>query len=169
MADFSDGMDLSFLGSFAKAVGTYNAGNARKRALLAEAQIAEYQAQITRANTDQQVADSRLRAAGLFGSQRAQLAANGVDLGSGGALDILQTTVQMGEHDASVIRDNGTRREWAQRQDASINRSVADGMNPTMDAVSSLIGDAGAVNKAWYRWKKEGGAGEKPWWVGGGN
>ena len=152
-----------------KAVGTYNAGNARKRALLAEAQIAEYQAQITRANTDQQVADSRLRAAGLFGSQRAQLAANGVDLGSGGALDILQTTVQMGEHDASVIRDNGTRREWAQRQGASIDRSVADGMNPTMDAVSSLIGDAGAVNKAWYRWKKEGGAGEKPWWVGGGN
>jgi hypothetical protein len=50
-----------------------------------------------------------------------------------------------------------------------IDRSVADGMNPTMDAVSSLIGDAGAVNKAWYRWKKEGGAGEKPWWVGGGN
>ena len=46
MADFSDGMDLSFLGSFAKAVGTYNAGNARKRALQAEAQIAEYQAQI---------------------------------------------------------------------------------------------------------------------------
>jgi hypothetical protein len=163
MASFSDGMDLSFLGAMAKAVGTYNSADARKRALQNEGQIAEYQAQIARANTDQQEADSRLRAAGLFGAQRAQLAANGVDLGSGGALDILQSTQQMGAHDASVIRDNGTRKAWAMQQGAAVDRSVADSMNPLQDAMGSLIADAGSVNKAWYRWKKEGGTGPSMW------
>ena len=169
MADFSDGMDLSFLGSLAKAVGTYNSADARKRALQNEAQIAEYQAQIARSNTDQQVADSRLRAAGLFGAQRAQLAANGVDLGSGGATDILQTTQAMGDHDASVIRDNGTRKAWAMQQGAAIDRSVASSMSPAQDAIGSLIGDAGQVSKQWYKWQKEGGTGATPWWVGGSN
>jgi len=162
VADFSDGMDLSFLGSLAKAVGTYNTGEARKKALEDEARIAEYRAQIARSNTDQQVADSRLRAAGLFGAQRAQLAANGVDLGSGGALDILQTTQQMGDHDAAIIRDNGTRKQWAIQTGAQIDRSVADSMNPAQDAIGSLIGDSGQVSKAWYRWKKEGGG--NTWW-----
>jgi hypothetical protein len=48
----------------------------------------------------------------LLGSQRAQQAANGLDINSGSALDLQAETAGFGGADAATIRSNSLRRAW---------------------------------------------------------
>src|SRR5690606_41429657 len=52
----------------------------------------------------------------LAGSQRATLAANGVDVGSGTALALVDETYTLGEADALTIRYNAMNEAWGFRQ-----------------------------------------------------
>jgi len=57
----------------------------------------------------------QLDTANLKSRQRVGLAANGVDLGEGSALNILTTTDVMGEIDANTLEANATRAAWGYR------------------------------------------------------
>jgi len=124
------------------------------------AQVAEWQAQQGEKVGVSQEQASRLRTADLYGTQRAVMAANGIDLGEGVATDVLGTTKFMGERDALTIRDNAARKAWAARiqktnflNEAAFGEATADAINPWGSALGSLMGNAGAVADIYKQWK----------------
>lgn len=159
------------------AVGTFGAiqqGNAAKNA-------AEYQAAVDRNN--QQVAawqaadalergqeaerQQRLRAQSALGSQKAAMAANGLDLTSGSPLDILGDTAMYGELDALTIRSNAEREAYGYRvqsQNFSTNaqlsqmRGSAAQTAGMIGAGSTLLTGAGQAAGTWAKFGGTGGS-----------
>lgn len=133
----------------------------------------EYQAQVARNNAitaEWQAQDAlkrgeiaeeqqRRRTAMLKGSQTARLAANGIDISEGSALNILSDTDWMGEQDALTVRDNAAREAWDYRQqgqnsmsNSNMLKSRADAENPLLAGATSLMTNpaTGAVASKWY-------------------
>jgi hypothetical protein len=108
---------------------TAYAGNEQAKA---EREAGNYQAEVAEVNAKQ--ADYRAEQAGrigavkeeqhraevrrMAGNQRATLAANGVDVGSGTALALVDETYTLGEADALTIRYNAMNEAWGHRQTA---------------------------------------------------
>lgn len=157
-------------GAVSSGVGSYYSAksakiNAQGQADLAEinARIAESGAQSTLLTGQQQSAALTLRAGQLKSSQRASMAANGIDLGTGSAAEVLASTEVMKEIDKNTIEANAVRSAWGYRtqavnlqNEARVRRVTADGINPGQAAATSLIGDAGKVASSWYSMNKSG-------------
>lgn len=184
------GMAFSVIGSVNQAKAQQNSYNSQAQVQQNQynyqaqvaannATMAEYQARDAIKQGQREEQNQRLKAAALLSDQRAQLAANGIDLGEGTATDLLTTTKFMGEHDALTIRDNASRKAWAYRVQSSsysdeeaMRKSVATGMdttsgggiNPTMVGVTSLLSSAGSVSEKWYTAKKTGTDLTKSFW-----
>lgn len=140
-------------------VGAYRNSQSAKAAYEYQAEVArnnatvnEWKAQdaITRGQTDE--ANRRMQTAQLKGRQRAAMAARGVDLGEGSALNILTDTDYMGEIDALTIRDNANREAWAFRSagandtaNAGLLSTRASNESPGREAFTSLISSASKV------------------------
>ncbi len=127
------------------------------------AQIAEWEAQdaIQRGQTEEQ--NQRLKTASVYSSQRAAMAANGVDLTEGSPVDVLTSTKYLGERDALTIRDNSLKQAWGHRTQAATDRANAtalrwqrDQISPFMRAGTSLLTSAGNISEKWYTAKKNG-------------
>lgn len=138
-----------------KAIARYKAQVAKNNA-----QVAEWQAQQEERIGAFEEQNSRLRTADLYGTQRAVMAANGLDLGEGVATDILATSKYMGERDALTIRDNASRKAWAARvqktnflNESAFSTATANAINPFMSSIGSLLGNAGAVADIYKDWK----------------
>jgi hypothetical protein len=69
--------------------------------------------------------NQRLKTAQLKGTQTARMAANGVALDSGSALDVLTSTDVMGEADANTIRDNAGKEAYGYKSQAANYRAQA--------------------------------------------
>ena len=161
---------LSLGGAAFQVIGAMNQADSQKQAYEYQAQVArnnavlqEYQARFALEQGQAAEQNQRLKTAALFGDQRASMAANGIDLGEGSALDVLTTTKFMGERDALTIRDNASRKAWAYRvgaqnylDDAAFKNATADGISPMMAGVTSLLGSATSVADTWYKAKKAG-------------
>lgn len=109
---------------------TAYAGNEQAQA---EREAGRYQAEVAEVNAKQ--ADYRAEQAGrigaikeeqhrsqvrrMAGTQRATLAANGVDVGSGTAADLVDETYTLGEADALTIRYNAMNEAWGYRAEAT--------------------------------------------------
>ena len=159
------GLGLQAFGAGASAFGSYNTATAQKSVLNYEssvatnnATLANYQANVAQQVGDQQLNNSELRSAQLFGTQRATLAANGVDLGSGSANEVLATTKYMGERDALTIQNNTANQVWGSKtqgqnytSEAAADSATANAINPRMAAATSLLGGAGTVASNWYK------------------
>lgn len=156
---------MSAFGTGMSAGGTYGRAKSQQQMLDAEADLANIQAQqaLEAGATAEQ--NSRLRTGAVYSEQRANMAANGVDLGTGSATDLLTSTKYLGERDALTIRDNATRTAWSYRAGAAVDRSVAGDISPGMDAFTSLLGGSTSVADSWYRWQQ--GGGRMPTWAGG--
>lgn len=155
-------------GVASNAVGSYKTAQGQKAALNYQsavaqnnATIAQYQAQIALENGAAEEQASELRTAAMKGDQRAMLAANGVDLGTGSATEILATTEFMGKRDALTIRDNASRQAWAINEqakgyasEAAMDQATASAINPAASAFSSLLSGAGQVAGSWYGYNK---------------
>lgn len=163
-------MGLQVAGGITSAAGAYGQSKATKAAYNYQAavsrnnaQIAEWQAQdaLTRGGKAEQ--SQRLKTAQLKGTQRATLAARGVAIDEGSALNILQDTDYMGELDAATIRDNAAREAWGHRNqaagytsDASMLSNRAAAESPLRAAGTSLLTSAGSVASSWYSRKVAG-------------
>lgn len=118
------------------------------------------------------VEESRIKLAGsqAKASQRAQIAASGVDIaGSNTALARLTGTDLITEVDANTVRANATRAAWGQRFEAgnmrraaTSARATASSISPGLVGATSLINGAGAVASSWYGLNKEGAFGSTP-------
>lgn len=170
MCTGSTSLGLQIGGGLYSAVGSYYAASSQKTALKGQATLAdtnarlsELQAQSAILQGQREEQKSRLATANLKSSQRASMAANGVDLGSDTAVNILTTTDTMGEIDANTINANAARAAWGYRTQATnyknealMTRATAKSINPFMAAGTSLLTSAGAVSANWYKLGKEG-------------
>lgn len=151
------GMIFSAMGSRDQAQGQQDSYNYQAQVAQNNATMAEYQARDVLERGQREEQNRRLKTAAMFGDQRAQLAANGIDLGEGSATDLLVTTKFMGENDALTVRNNAARDAWGYRNKAkgfldeeAMKRATARSINPTKAGVTSLLTSAGSVADKWY-------------------
>lgn len=100
--------------SYAEAMARIQAQTVRQTA-EANAKIAEMGAQSALAQGQQQVAALTLKAGQMKSTQRAAMAANGIDLGEGNAVDVQASTEIMKEIDKNQIEANAIRTAWGYR------------------------------------------------------
>lgn len=152
------GLATGVFGSYEKSKATQAAYDYQASVNRNNAQYAEWQAQdaLQRGATAEQ--NQRLKTAQLRSAQRARLAANGVIIDEGSALNLLDDTDFMGERDALTIRDNAKREAWGARvqagnysNDAAMLSARADAESPSGSAASTLLTGAGTVADSWYR------------------
>lgn len=151
-------------GAGLKAIGAYGDAKSQKSSLNFQANLddlnahqSELSAQSALAQGQMQEQSSDLRTANLKSTQRAGLAASGVDLGVGSAANILTSTDVMGQIDANTIAANAVRSAWGyrtqatnQQNDALMKRAGASAISPLTSAATSLLGSAGSVAQSWY-------------------
>lgn len=159
-------MGLQGAGAASSAVGAYYGAQSQKIGMNASADLAdinarmsESAAQSTLLTGQREEQKSRIATANLKGTQRAALAANGVDLGVGSANNILTTTDVMGEVDANTIQANAVRAAWGYRtqavnqtNQANMSRASASAISPLLSGATSLLGSASSVASGWYRY-----------------
>lgn len=158
------------LGGLFGVKGAYDSAKASREAYAIQSSVARENARISEEKArlaleagQASEQNTRLRTSGLIGTQRAAMAANGIDLGEGTANDILTTSAYMGERDALTVKDNAARQAWGYRVEGinASNNAVAldrtrDGIDPAMTAAGSLLTTAGSVAGTWYGMKKQG-------------
>ena len=102
--------------------------------------------------------DRRRRAAALEqGKQRAQMAANGLDVTQGDPLDVLNETKSFGEEDAFAIRENARRDARDLRQGAAnaITKGRIDAANHRAEGFRTILGTAAQVGSKYKHWAAE--------------
>jgi len=169
-------------GAIQGAIGSYF--NAKSQALQLESQSSSlaFQADMSRLNavqaefTAQQIMRAgnlkqgqvSLRAGKIKSSQRASMAARGIDLGVGSAVETIATTDLMKEIDMLTVNSETVRSAEAARlqrqnyltqaaiQDVSSENVMASSrtISPAMAATTSLLGSASSVANAWYQDRK---------------
>jgi len=158
------------VGGVQSAVSSYYGAKAQARQLAFEADMADINARMaesaaerTMASGRREVQRSRMQTAALKSRQRVAMAANGVALDEGSAVNVQTTTDYIGEVDANTIEANAIAQAWGHRIDAVNQRSAArsgrtaaSAISPGQAAMSSLIGSAGAVASSWYSMSKVG-------------
>ena len=158
------GLGMQIGGAVGGTVAAYDKAASEKQAYLYRAAVSSNNAQyatwqaedaIARGQTDR--ARAQIKGMQLKGTQVSRMAAAGLDLGEGSALNILTDTDLMTALDANTIRDNAQREAWGYRAQASnsnseagVLRSRADRISPTGSAFSTLLTGAGAVASSWY-------------------
>jgi hypothetical protein len=128
--------------------------------LDANARMADIRAEdaIARGETDAGIV--RTRAKKMVGSQRVAMAAQGIDIGSGSAVDVQEDTARMGALDALTVKNNAWREAWGYKAEAASFRSQS-----RFTAVSRkgmlrntlLTGGLQAANYSWGNMKAPGG------------
>jgi hypothetical protein len=92
---------------------------------------------------------SGLQAAQVLGEQKAALGANGVNLGSGSAIDLLATSKYLNAADVSNITNNAARQAWGYNVDASSaaaqSRLLSWQANNTSPATIGAMGGASSL------------------------
>lgn len=154
----------------AQATGAYFQAQGQKSTLNAQAHIddvnaalADMSAQSALLSGQREEQASNLDIAQLKSTQKASMAANGIDLGSTTAVNVLTSTDVIGQWKASTIAANAMRRAFGYQttglgytNDALDKRATAGAINPFFNVAGSLVSGAGKVADSWYKFKKEG-------------
>lgn len=143
-------------------------------------QISEWQAIDAVRRGDLDIQGMQLDTAAVKGTQRATMAARGIDITEGSANDVLTTTDWSAAVDQQTVRDNARRAAWGYRvqgasyvNEANAHRDTAANMrysastarpipvartvSPTSAAAVSLLAGSGQVASTWYQMNKTGG------------
>ena len=158
-------MVLQGLGAVAQAQGQRHAAEAKANEYRYQAQVddnnrkvALWKAQDAKDRGAKEEASLRTKVAQLKGRQKSALAASGVEIGDGSALDILGDTAALGELDALTIRSNAEREAYEQKvnasnlaANASMKRMGADNaiIAGRIGARTSLLSGAGSIASKW--------------------
>lgn len=152
------------VGAGVQAMGAYNQAKGEQAALRAEAQVQANNAQLAEWQAEDAVSRGELAAGEVLqrggqikGQQRAAMAANGVDLGYGSALQVITDTDYLTAIDATQVQQNAAREAWGYRMQGrqatdrsnAANRG-ADQVRPWLSAGTSLLTSATAAAKTWY-------------------
>lgn len=148
--------NLSLLGQGASAVfgamGKMQEASAAKNSAEYNAKVANMQAQdaIDRAQRDQEQLGRKIAA--TRGQQRANMAANGLDLSEGTPADVLAQTDYYGLEDQKTVADNGLREANMYQNRARLYSAQAEGYDPRITGATSLLAGGGQVADKWYQY-----------------
>lgn len=139
-----------------QALGNYRNAKQQARALAANAQQNRLQAKDVRyiggLNSDM----ARRQGKAIAGSQRAAVAANGLDITSGTPSDILADTAKLTELDARTIENNAMRQAWgldAEAAQMDYQAAVAK-KNAKLGLFGSILGMASSAGQGYSDWQK---------------
>lgn len=166
-------------GALTGAIGSYYTAKGNQTTLRYQAEIADSNARIAELGAQSELMRgqreeqrTRLGTAQLKSRQRASIAANGIDLGSDSAVNVLTTTDVMGEIDADTVAANAVRSAWGYRMngvnlknETLMKRASASGINPRSEAFNTLLGSAGHVAASWYSLSNAGAFGASSNWT----
>lgn len=145
-------MALTAVGGIQAASAQRAAANAEARSAEQNARVAQQQAEQARqiGNIEEERQLRRVRAA--LGAQRASLAANGLDINTGSALDLQAETAGFGAADALNLRANALRQAWGFEVDAtnSQNRARAARANGRNAAIGTLLTTGAQIGSMGY-------------------
>lgn len=127
------GTGISFFSQRKQGQAAAAAGAAQRRAAESGAELQDFNAKIA----DMQAQDAiergaetesryRTQVRGAIGTQRAGLAAQGVKVGFGSAVDVQADAAYLGELDALSIRNNAAREAWGYKMQATDLRKRAE-------------------------------------------
>jgi hypothetical protein len=163
LAAQAGGTAMSTIGSFYSARSQQSALQSQANIADTNARIAELGAQQEMFRGEREVAALTLRAGQLKSTQRAGMAASGIDLGEGSAAEILTSTDLMKEIDTNTATANAVRSAWGYRtqatnyqNDALTKRASADTISPFGAAATSLLGGATSLASNYYKLDKLG-------------
>ena len=109
---------LMAAGAVSSAFSSFMQARSQKYISRTNARMSEMQARDALRRGKEAEAASRQRTSKLIGSQRAALAAQGIRLDFGSALDVQQEAADIGELDALAIRTNAAREAFGYRAEA---------------------------------------------------
>lgn len=167
LGDFAGGA-LQGAGVGWSAASAYQAEEGRKKAYKYSARIAaenarmeEWLAKDAMRRGDQTKFAIGLKTGALKGTQRASLAARGLDIGEGSPLDLLTSTEYMGQVDLNTATDNTNKEVFGHRararsytNESQFYEEAADNADPFAAAAGTLMGGVGKVASSWYRLNK---------------
>ena len=125
-------------------------GDYQRRMGELNAKLSEAQADDALKRGEKAVVQHKKQVKKLIGAQRTSLAAQGVELDSGSALDIQEESAQLGQIDALTIRNNAWREAWGFRTQALTHSAQGEfaGLAYGTQATSSLL--TGGIQAAGY-------------------
>ena len=146
-------MGLGFVSSMQQAQAARDQANYNAAVARNNATTANYQAQAAIESGRLKEQQHRLKVKNLKGQQTASMAANGIQLGSGTAAEVIGDTEQQGELDARMIAHNAQLEAWgfkgkAANYEADAVGTIAAGKNK---ATGSLLSGIGTVADKWYK------------------
>lgn len=154
------GLGLSAVGAYQGAQGQKNM--ARYNAAIADnnAKLSEYEAQDALRRGDEEAAAIRRNADMLKGSQRASMAARGLDLAEGTAQELQDQTDFFSLTDQTTARNNAQRQAWSARNmganyrsEAGMQRVTASSISPMLSGAGTFLSGVGAVSDRWSKTK----------------
>lgn len=156
-------------GTAVSVTSAVQSANAQKAQYEYQSKIAQKNANIAQANADQKRQEGieearmqRIKSLQNVGSQQAAMAANGIDVSSGTALDIAEDTAAMGELEALTTRYNYESQALAYEQQAENynNQSTLDsiaatnayksGVYSALGSTAKGLGSLSSVADKWY-------------------
>lgn len=164
------GLASSAAGLASSMVGAYYSAQSAKLQAETNSYISNVNAKITELGAATakeqgraQVAAISQQAGEVKSSQRASLAARGVDLGAGSAAEVQASTDINKEADMHQAKVNAALSAWGYSSQAAnlrtqsfTQQAQASTINPAGSAFSSLLGGAGQVAQQWYAYNKSG-------------
>ncbi len=157
---------MAFMGAGAatQMVSAWSSARAQKDELEFNAQMAELNAQASERSAQQtlqagneEIAQTSLKYGALKSTQRAGLAASGVDLSVGSATEVQASTDLAKELDLNAIKVNAVRAAWGHRtqatnyrNQATMARGASSAISPGMAATTSLLGSASQIAGKYY-------------------
>ncbi|MBF0164472.1 MAG: hypothetical protein HQM01_08265 [Magnetococcales bacterium] len=163
---------MSGIGAVTSMIGQQQSAAAQSAAAHYNAQVARNNQQIAQQNADlaqqegqARLTQQRMKSRSLMGAQRAALAANGLEIGSGSALDLQADSAMLSEWDARMIQYNTDKSAWnytVQGQDFGAKAGLLDAQGTWASAagnvagMNSLLGGVGSAADKLYMFKKDG-------------
>ena len=152
---------ISAYGASEQASAQKKAANYQAQVEANNAKIAAWQRTDAINRGEREAQNSMRERSAMIGKQRAALAANGVDLNQGSALDLLASTEFLGQEEVNTIQSNDAREAWGyeiqganSRNNSSFEqwkaRNASPGKAGAMAGASSLLSSASsyAMSKA---------------------
>lgn len=149
MCDATAALVAMGVGGGMQAYGQYQSGKFNADMANAQAGIAEQSSRDALGRGAADANASLQQAAKAASSQRAAMAAGGVDVGSGTALDVLADTASAGAFDAAIAKNNAAREAYGYQVQAAMSRAEAKQARRqgNMGAVSSILTTGASVYK----------------------
>lgn len=131
--------------------GAYDQGQVAKQVGRNNQIMAEYAAQDSLRQGEEDAIRLRQRTSTIKGAQRASMAAKGLDLGVGTAAELQDQTDFFGETDQATARANAQRNAWSARAGGANARAQGDAgaQQGNLQAFSTLLSTASSVSSKW--------------------